>query len=306
MKAVVTGGAGFIGSHLVEALLAQGADVAVIDNLSTGHTEYVPKGVQLYQMDIRSEDLEKVLRSLQPEIVFHQAAQVDVQHSVKQPGYDAAVNIAGTANLLKACQLTGVRKVIYASSCAVYGELEAELIREGDPTEPISFYGLSKKTPEIYLQLFHQLYGLSYTILRYANVYGPRQTPKGEGGVVSIFLDRIRRGEPLMVFGDGEQTRDFVYVKDVAAANVAAAFQADQQIVQVSTAAPTSVNQLLDLLSQIHGQKLTPEYHEARAGDIKHSCLSNSRADKLLGWKPKYNLEAGLKETYQYMITEAK
>lgn len=180
MKALVTGGAGFIGSHLAEALAAKGITVHVIDNLSTGNSQYVPDGAIWHQVDIISKEAEQLILRERPDIVFHQAAQVDVQRSVADPGYDASINIAGTANILQACAKASVKKVVYASSCAVYGDLNVSLIDENHPAQPISFYGISKWAPELYLQVFHQLYGLKYTILRYANVYGPRQTPKGK------------------------------------------------------------------------------------------------------------------------------
>jgi UDP-glucose 4-epimerase len=303
MKAIVTGGAGFIGSHLVEALISQGAEVQVIDNLSTGNLSYVPAGIVLHQLDIRSEEAKQLIQTERPDIVFHHAAQVDVQRSVSDPGYDASVNIAGTANIIHACCLASVKKIVYASSCAVYGDLNKILINEDDPTKPMSFYGMSKLTPEYYLHIFHKLYGLPYTILRYANVYGPKQTPKGEGGVVAIFLDRIRKGMPLTIFGDGEQTRDFVYVKDVVAANLAAINQGDQQIVQIGTASSTSVNQLVKLFSHIHGGEIKTMNHQERAGDIKHSCLNHTKAFEHLNWKPHYDLHRGLKETYEYVMT---
>ncbi|KIL41617.1 UDP-glucose 4-epimerase [Gordoniibacillus kamchatkensis] len=302
MKAVVTGGAGFIGSHLAEALAAEGMTVHVIDNLSTGRPDYVPASVTMHNLDIRSEEARQLIVSIRPDIVFHQAAQVDVQRSVRDPDFDASINIAGTANMLQACAQAAVNKIVYASSCAVYGDLQEALIEEHHRTEPISFYGISKLTPESYIRLFHRLYGLGYTILRYANVYGPRQTPKGEGGVVAIFLDRIGKGLPLIVYGDGNQTRDFVYVKDVVRANVAAAKRGDGQIVQVGTAVPTSIDELVAKLRDIHGAELAVEYRQERPGDIKHSCLSKAKAGSVLAWQPHYDLYCGLKETYRYVM----
>ncbi|WP_019532873.1 NAD-dependent epimerase/dehydratase family protein [Paenibacillus ginsengihumi] len=302
MRAIVTGGAGFIGSHLAEALVAEGADVHIVDNLRTGFTEHVPPGATLHQLDIRSAEAVQLFRSVKPDVVFHQAAQVDVQRSVADPGYDASVNIAGTANILQACLQASVKKLIYASSCAVYGELETGLIKEGDPTEPISFYGISKLTPEAYLRVFGLLYGLDYTVLRYANVYGPRQTPKGEGGVVAIFIDRLKQGLPLVVYGDGEQTRDFVYVGDVVRANLAAASRGSGRTVQVATASATTVNELVQWLANIHGAPIQPEYRPERPGDIRHSCLDNRLAKEILGWTPRYDVYRGLKETYDYTM----
>ncbi|MNI06118.1 UDP-glucose 4-epimerase [compost metagenome] len=302
MKVIITGGAGFIGSHLVESLVQQGAEVQVIDNLSTGNEEYLPKGVPLHQLDIRSEEAGERIIYTKPDIVFHQAAQVDVQRSVKEPGYDAGVNIAGSANIMQACVRASVRKIIYASSCAVYGDLDSPLIDEQDPIKPLSFYGLSKLTPESYLRIFHELYGLEYTVLRYANVYGPRQTPKGEGGVVSIFINHIRRGIPLVIFGDGKQTRDFIYVKDVVEGNLAAIKRGSRQIIQLGTAISTSINDLMYKLRNIHGEDLVTTYQPERSGDIQHSCLDNLKALQHLKWQPKYDLNRGLQETYNYEI----
>lgn len=305
MKALVTGGAGFIGSHLAEALAAKGITVHVIDNLSTGNSQYVPDGAIWHQVDIISKEAEQLILRERPDIVFHQAAQVDVQRSVADPGYDASINIAGTANILQACAKASVKKVVYASSCAVYGDLNVSLIDENHPAQPISFYGISKWAPELYLEVFHQLYGLKYTILRYANVYGPRQTPKGEGGVVAIFFDRIKRGLPLNIFGDGEQTRDFVYVKDVVSANLAAIERGDRQIIHVGTSVPTSINELVFMLRKIHHEKFSVVYTHERAGDIKHSCLNHAKAGSLLNWKPLYDLFQGLYETYQLSKDES-
>lgn len=302
MKMIVTGGAGFIGSHLAQSLLADGVEVHVIDNLITGHSEYVPSAAAMHPLDIRSEEVKRLIVSLHPDVVFHLAAQVDVQSSVSEPAYDASVNIAGTVNLLEACRLASVNKFIFASSCAVYGDQRAAMIREETPQRPISYYGLSKLAGEWYIELFHRLYGLNYTILRYANVYGPRQTSKGEAGVVSLFLDRLKSGQPLRIFGDGEQTRDFVYVKDVVAANIAAIDKGHLQTVQVSTASATSINQLVESLKQIHNGEILVQYEQERIGDIENSCLDNRFAAAQLAWKPKYRLHEGLVQTYNNVM----
>jgi len=300
MRAVVTGGAGFIGSHLVDALLAAGIEVHVIDNLSTGGLARVPLDAHVHVLDVRDERAKALVAALKPDVLFHQAAQVDVQRSVREPDYDASVNVVGTVNMLEAARLSGA-KFIFASSCAVYGDRPTP-VREDDPTEPISFYGLSKWAGERYVRLFHARYGVPYTVLRYANVYGPRQTPKGEGGVVAIFMDRIREGLPVTVFGDGNQTRDFVYVKDVVAANVAAIDKGHGQTLHVSTGTETSVNELLRTIRGIHPKAVYARREPERPGDIRHSRLANDRALAELGWSPTRDLGSGLLETYRAFI----
>ncbi|MCD1258096.1 NAD-dependent epimerase/dehydratase family protein [Paenibacillus athensensis] len=300
MKAIVTGGAGFIGSHLAEALLARGADTCVIDNLSTGARRHVPAGAAFHELDIRNEQaLRRCFAAIRPDVVFHLAAQADVQRSIKEPSYDAAVNLLGTAHVLEAARHVGVRKIIFASTSGVYGNLERERLSENDPVAPISFYAQSKAAAEAHIRLFHELHDLPYTILRYANVYGPRQTPKGEGGVVALFMSRILSGQPLRVFGDGEQTRDFIFVEDIVTANLAAIDCGDQTTLHISTAASTSVNALTAALGAIHGTPLAVEHLPARAGDIRHSCLDNQLALALLGWQPATSIGEGLRRTYE-------
>ncbi|CAH0281816.1 UDP-glucose 4-epimerase [Peribacillus frigoritolerans] len=298
MKAIVTGGAGFIGSHLVEELISSGAEVHVLDNMISGQRDYVHPHAIIHTEDICSEEAKQIIVREKPDVVFHLAAQADVGRSIHEPQYDANVNINGTINILEACHETSVKKVIFSSTSGVYGNLQKELISEEDLTGPISYYGLSKLTAESYIRLFHQLYGLPYTILRYGNVYGPRQTAKGEGGVVAVFLDRIKKGMPLSIHGDGEQTRDFIYVKDIVNANMAAVNQGHQEIIQVSTAQKTSVNHLLNMLTQIHGFKVNTVHTSPRTGDIKHSCLDNKKARQILKWQPKSDIFQGLSETY--------
>ncbi len=304
MKAVVTGGAGFIGSHLVDELISVGYEVHVIDNLSTGHREHVPPQAVLHVVDVRSSETKDVILREKPDVVFHQAAQVDVLRSIQDPLYDTSVNILGTVNLLTACCQASVEKFVYASSCAVYGDLKEALIREDSPTCPISYYGISKLTPESYIRVFHQLYGLPYTILRYANVYGPRQSPNGEGGVVAIFLNRLKSGLPLTIYGDGEQTRDFVHVQDVVRANIAAINRGHNEIIQVGTATRTSINHLVASLKAIHGSSVVTVHESERPGDIRHSCLDNRKALNVLGWRPQYDLDTGLIETYAFVMSQ--
>jgi UDP-glucose 4-epimerase len=298
VKALVTGGAGFIGSHLVRALADSGIRVYVLDNLTTGNATNVDPRAVMHVADIRSSETRTLLIRESPDIVFHLAAQADVQQSIGQPDEDADVNVMGTINLLQACHEAGVSKLVFASTSRVYGELQKQCIQEDDPAEPISGYGLSKLTAESYIRLFYQLYGMKYTILRYGNVYGPGQAAKGEGGVVALFIDRLKKGSPLLIHGDGTQTRDFVYVKDVVRANMAAVRAADQRTVHVSTGRTTSINRLAYDLLKLHGSSVRPVYSAARAGDIHHSCLSNAVARHWLRWEPLYGISAGLKETY--------
>ncbi|KOR79095.1 UDP-glucose 4-epimerase [Bacillus sp. FJAT-21352] len=298
MKAIVTGGAGFIGSHLVEELISNGAEVHVLDNMISGQIDYVHPHAIIHSEDICSAEAKQIIVRAKPDVVFHLAAQADVGRSIQEPQYDANVNINGTVNILEACHEASVRKVIFSSTSGVYGNLQKDLISEEDPTGPISYYGLSKLTAESYIRLFHQLYGLPYTILRYGNVYGPRQTAKGEGGVVAVFLDRIKKGMPLSIHGDGEQTRDFIYVKDIVNANIASVNQGHQETIQVSTAQKTSINHLLNMLTQIHGSKVNTVHTSPRTGDIKHSCLDNKKARQILKWHPESDIFQGLSETY--------
>ncbi len=304
VKVLVTGGAGFIGSHIVERCLQVGYETVVIDNLSTGKREYVPSGATFYPMDIRSELLEDILDIERPDVVIHQAAQIDVQRSLKDPDFDAAINIIGTLKLLNACAAAGVRKVVYASSAAVYGHPAMLPITEGQIKAPISFYGVSKYVPEFYIKTFAGLHNLDYCILRYSNVYGMRQAVKGEGGVISLFVDRVLRGQPLHIYGDGEQTRDFVFVEDVAAANVAAVERGNQVTVNVSTGQSVSLNELVSVLETVTQQRHHIQYFPQRSGDIVHSCLSNDKARDLLNWRPETSLAEGLAKTLSYYIAQ--
>lgn len=227
MKVLVTGGAGFIGSHVVDCLIESGHETVVVDNLATGKASHVHPKAKLYVTDIRSKELKEIVETEKPRVVIHQAAQVSVKRSVDEPLWDAEINILGTLNLLECCRAANVEKLIYASSAAVYGDPVYVGVDERHLIQPLSLYGVSKYTPELYIKVYHHLYGLNYTILRYANVYGPRQDSEGEGGVVSIFIDKLLKGEQPIIYGDGEQTRDFVYVTDVAQANVMALTRGD-------------------------------------------------------------------------------
>lgn len=304
MKVLITGGAGFIGSHLVDNLLARNWQVVVLDNLSTGLREHIAPGVRLIQLDIASDDLLPVFQQEGFDYVVHLAAQSGVPRSLAEPDYDCQVNILGTVRVLDACRKTGVKRVVFASSAAVYGNTEELPIVETCATMPESFYALSKVTGEQYFSMYQQLFGLEYVILRYANVYGPRQGDAGEGGVVSIFTKKIAHDEPLVIFGDGGQTRDFVYVGDVAEANYKALVTPHpNQVYNVSTQVRISVNTVADLLARAAGKTVDKRYAPAREGDIYHSALANRMAVAKLYWQPEVALAEGLTVTYRALTT---
>ncbi|MBJ6362065.1 NAD-dependent epimerase/dehydratase family protein [Paenibacillus sp. GCM10012307] len=297
MRAIVTGGAGFIGSHLAAALALRGDQVTVVDNLASGNVKKVHPSANFQQLDIRSEEARQLVASERPDVVFHLAAQTDVQQSLQHSCYDADVNVRGTINLLEGCREAG-SKLVFASTSAVYGDLEKLQISEQDPARPISFYGLSKWAAESYIQLYSKLYGLPYTVLRFSNVFGPGQTAKGEGGVVAVFLERLKSGEPVSIHGDGGQTRDFIYVGDIVSALLAAATRGEGQTLHASTAVSVAVNELADLLGRIHGKELVRIRKPGRKGDIRHSCLDNRNARETLLWQPEHTLKEGLTTAY--------
>jgi UDP-glucose 4-epimerase len=299
MKVLVTGGAGFIGSHIVDLLIEEGCSVAVVDNLISGDKNYVNPKARFYEADITQKELDKVMELELPEIIIHQAALVFVQQSIQNPVADNMVNAMGTLNILQVAGKQKVRKIIYASTCAVYGETEASAVNEEFPVRPISFYGASKYMGEVYLRLFYELQKIDYTILRYANVYGPRQKMHGEGGVVPIFLQKMKEGTAPVIFGNGEQTRDFVYVKDVAKANVLAIHKGSRQTLNIGSGMGTTINELYQRLSHILGVNFPAKYQPARPGDVKHISLESAKAKTELGWQPGYSLLAGLKETVE-------
>lgn len=302
VKVLVTGGAGFIGSHVVDKLVDSGYEVVVVDNLSTGKREYIHSEAKFYQADITAAEITEVFDAEKPEFIIHHAAQINVQSSIVDPTRDANLNIVGTVNLLTNAVKYGVRRVVYASSAAAYGNPVYLPIDEKHPISPMSFYGLSKYAPERYIELFSSLYGLDYTILRYANVYGPRQDPKGEAGVVSIFVDKILNNESPAIYGDGLQTRDFVYVKDVADANVTALRSAVNGVFNVSSCEQTTINDLLGIINGIVRENIEPTYCSSRDGDIVHSYLDNSSITASLGWRPGFGLRTGLEELIQFVL----
>lgn len=297
MRVLVTGGAGFIGSHIVDRLLQLGHEVIVVDNLYSGNRANLSTEAKFFEVDILDPRLKEIFRDEKPDGVIHQAAQANAQKSMEQPGFDSMVNIVGTLKVLENCRDYEVGKVIYASSAAVYGMPLSLPIDENHPVRPISNYGVSKHTPEHFLRIFSELYGINYMVLRYANVYGPRQDPRGEGGVVSIFVDRMINKKEVYIYGDGKQTRDFIYVRDVAEANIKALTYTKNDVVNISTGIGTEVTQLLTKLKIFLGRDIEPIYREPRPGDITESCLDNTKAKKLLQWKPEFSLDEGLRET---------
>ncbi|MER1999323.1 MAG: NAD-dependent epimerase/dehydratase family protein, partial [Lysinibacillus sp.] len=298
MKMIVTGGAGFIGSHLVDTLISNGIEVHVIDSLSTGKLSNINPKATWYPFEINSPEARNVIKSVKPDAVFHLAAQADVSRSIINPLEDLHINVHGTVNLLQGCVEASVGKFIFSSTSAVYGDIEREIITELEPTNPSSFYGLSKLTAEQYIQLYSKLYRLPYAILRYANVYGPRQLPKGDGGVIAVFLERLKNDEPISIHGDGNQTRDFIYVKDVVDANIAAFEHAYNQIFHISTGKSIPINKLLHHFENIHEQPISKQFKPSRIGDIKHSCLANELAKEHLQWQPSIYIEEGLRYAY--------
>ena len=301
MKVLVTGGAGFIGSHVVDLYLENGFEVVIVDNLSTGRASNLNPAATFYQVDIRSPELAGVFEKERPDVVNHHAAQMDVRRSIVEPVFDAEVNVLGSIRLLELARTHGVQRVVYISTGgAVYGEPEYLPCDEMHPINPICQYGASKHTVEHYLYLYHHLYGLNYTVLRYPNVYGPRQDPHGEAGVVAIFTGKMLRGEQARVNGDGKQERDFVYVGDCARANLLALQKERDGIYNLGWGYGTNINQIFDTLSEItHYQR--PRVHgPAIPGETSRIYLSAEKARRELGWQPQVSLEQGLEKTVEY------
>lgn len=306
MKILVTGGAGFIGSHVVDGFLGQGHDVAIIDNLSMGRMENVNPDARFYLMDIRAKECEKVFEKEKFDILCHHAAQMDVRMSVTDPLFDADVNVLGTLNLLQLCVRFGVKKVLFASSGgAVYGEQKVFPCDETHPTWPVSPYGITKLIAEKYLFYYNCEFGLKYVALRYANVYGPRQNPYGEAGVVAIFCHHFLGDGKPVINGDGKQTRDCVFVGDVVHANLKSLALDKNEIVNVGTGIETDVNTLFRLLNGMTGGKAKEKHGPPKPGEQKRSVISYKKAEKLLGWKPEVKLEEGLKMTVDFFRERA-
>lgn len=303
MKILVTGGAGFIGSHLVRQLMEAGDDVISLDNLSTGLRENLPKDARLEVMDTHDERVEDLFREEHFDAVVHLAAQTLVSDSMTDPQNDMYQNIAGTVHILECCRKYGVQRVIFSSSAATYGDVDGKAlpVQETFPQIPLSFYGLTKMTVEKYLALYHLAFGIHYVVLRFANVYGERQGDGGEGGVISIFAKRLAQGKGITIFGNGKQTRDFVYAGDIARGiRLALTTENADTCYNLSTQEETSLNDLVDILACITGKEITPDYGPVREGDIYRSSLSNEKAVKNLHWTPEVSLEEGLKRTYEY------
>ncbi|HEY4712534.1 MAG TPA: NAD-dependent epimerase/dehydratase family protein [Dehalococcoidia bacterium] len=301
MKVLVTGGAGFIGSHLVDALIQRGYQVVVVDNLSTGRVENINPAATFYRTDICSPELERIFEKESPELVNHQAAQTVIQKSREDPVFDAQQNILGSLNLILQCLRFGVKRIVYASSGgAIYGEPEYRPVDESHPVHPISYYGISKHTAEHYLRLAHLEHTLSYVVLRYSNVYGPRQNPKGEAGVVAIFTGQMLQGERPTIFGKGDKTRDYVHVADVVMANLLAMEKSGTGIYNIGTGVETSDQEMFELLAELTGYQGSPRYTPGREGEIYRISLDCCKAQKELGWQPRFLLREGLRDTVNY------
>ena len=303
MRITVTGGAGFIGSHLVDRLIEDGHTVQVIDNLYTGNKEFVHSKAQFVELDIRDPKLYSVLEEFRPDYIFHEAAQTEVSTSMSDPMLDCDINLMGLINLLNAAVKLDVKKFLMPSSAAVYGNLDTLPLNEEMIGNPSSFYGLTKLTTEHYLRIYHEAFGLPYICYRYSNVFGPRQGNGGEGGVISIFAKAIVQGSPIIIYGDGKQTRDFIYVDDVVKANILGMQHQVTGIYNVSTGISSSVNLLVDEFRNISGKDIEVVYDKPRLGDIRDSVLATDKSEKELLFTAKYNLHDGLIKTYEYFKT---
>ena len=309
MKILVTGGAGFIGSHVVNVFIENGHEVVIVDNLSTGRRSNLNPAATFYQVDIRSPQLAEIFEKEQPQVIDHHAAQMDVRRSVEDPLFDADVNVLGSIKLIELARKHNVERFIYISTGgAVYGEPEYLPCDEAHPINPICPYGASKHTVEHYLYMYQELYDLNYVILRYPNVYGPRQDPHGEAGVVAIFTGQMLGGDQIVINGDGEQERDFVYVGDCARANMLAlTTENSNTIFNLGYGKGTTINEIYTNLKNITGYELSAKHGPVKVGETRRIFLEASKAEKELDWKPIVGLEAGLGETVEYFRqTEAK
>ena len=300
MRIVVTGGAGFIGSHLVDRLIKEGHAVQVIDNLYTGNKDFVNPKAEFVELDIRSSELYSTLELFKPDYIFHQAAQTEVTTSMNNPMLDCDINLMGLINLLNVSVKLDIKKFLMPSSAAVYGNLTTLPLDETMTGNPSSFYGLTKLTAEHYLRIYHESYGLQYICYRYSNVFGPRQGNGGEGGVISIFSKAISQDDSIVIYGDGEQTRDFIYIDDVVEANILGMQSQFNGIYNVSTNIPSSINLLVDEFRSISHKDIDIVYEKPRLGDIRDSVLATEKSERDLLFRAKCNLHDGLVKTYTY------
>jgi len=299
MKTIVTGGAGFIGSQVVDRLIEEGHEVVVIDNLSTGKESNINKKAKFYNIDIQDQKVSEIFEKEKPDYVNHHAAQIDLRLSIKKPILDAQINILGLINILDNSVKHNVKKFIYVSSAAVYGIPGSLPVKEDVAKLPLSPYGIGKWVGELYLNFYNQTFGLNYTTLRYSNVYGPRQQG-GEAGVVSIFIRKVLAGDNPIIFGDGKQTRDYVFVSDVVDANILALTKGDKEAFNIGTGVATSVNDLFSEIKKITNHQETAEHAEEIQGELKEIFLDSLKAEDMLGWKSKTSLNDGLNQTYNY------
>jgi len=301
IRVLVTGGAGFIGSNIVDALISEGNSVVVVDNLSTGKKENLNPKAKFYEVDIRDQKIEDIFKKEKPDCVCHEAAHIDLRESVRKPIWDAENNIIGSLNILENCVKYGVKKVVFASTGgAIYGDAKIIPTPESYPANPVSPYGASKLSVEHYLYYYFKIFKLPYVALRYANVYGPRQDSKGEAGVIAIFTEKMLKGEQPLIFGNGRQTRDYVFVGDVARANVLALKNKKVGCYNVGTGVETSVNQIFKNLVKLTEVKIKEKHVEAAVGEQKRSCLDASKIKKDFGWKVGVNLSEGLEKTVEF------
>lgn len=301
MKILVTGGAGFIASNIADAYIEEGHEVVILDNLSTGKMENVNPKAKFYQIDLLDEGLEKILKEEQFDIINHHAAQIDVRYSVANPQFDAKTNIVGSLNLYEAAKNSGVKKIIFASTGgAIYGEQDYFPADENHPTRPCSPYGIAKLANEHYLFYYKTEYNLDYVCVRYTNVYGPRQNPHGEAGVVAIFINKMLKGEQPLINGNGFNQRDYVFVKDVVKANVIALKDEAQGIYNVCTGIETNVNQIFNKLKELSGSDCYEMHGDAKPGEQKRSICTYKKINDKFGWKPQYDLVEGLKLTVEF------
>jgi len=300
-KILVAGGAGFIGSHIVDRLIEKGNEVIVIDNLSTGKKENLNNNAKFYQVDICSSEISQIFEQEKPKIVFHFAAQVDIRKSVKDPIEDAKINILGSLNLINNCQKFEVKRFIFASSGgSIYGDTDIIPTPENHPENPESPYGICKLTIEKYLHFYKQTFGLNYTALRLANIYGPRQNSKGEAGVIAIFCDKMLKNEKVVINGDGEQTRDFVFVDDIVKVALLSMEQEKDGIYNIATGKETNINEIFVRVKKLIGSNCEEKHAPAKSGEQKRSCLDYFKAKQELNWEPEYNLEKGLEKTINW------